>query len=68
MRDWQSVYKDDREHRAVIVKDVLEDMDMHPVLINKKVSAYGFGNFEIFVAPDQVIRAIRVIKEDIKFE
>ena len=68
MRDWQSVYKDDQEHRALIVKEVLEDLDMHPVIVNKKVSAYGFGNFEIFVAADQVIRAIRIVKEEIKFE
>lgn len=68
MRDWQSVYKDDQEHRALIVKEVLEDLDMHPVIVNKKVSAYGFGNFEIFVAPDHVIRAIKVIKEEIKFD
>lgn len=68
MRDWQSVYKDGREYRALIVKEVLEDLGMHPVIVNKKVSAYGFGNFEIFVAPDQVIRALKVIKEEIKFE
>jgi hypothetical protein len=68
MRDWQSVFKDNREYRALIVKEVLEDLDMQPVIVNKKVSAYGFGNFEIFVAPDQVIRAIKVIKEEIKFE
>lgn len=68
MRDWQSVYKDTKEHRALIVKDVLESMEMNPVLVNKKVSAYDLGNFEIFVAPDQVIRAIKIIKEEIKFE
>ncbi|SNS58107.1 hypothetical protein SAMN05421640_0751 [Ekhidna lutea] len=68
MRDWQSVFKDNREYRALIVKEVLEDLDMQPVIVNKKVSAYGFGNFEIFVAPDQVIRAIKIIKEEIKFE
>ena len=68
MRDWQPVYKDDREHRADIVLAVLEDQGMSPVKVNKKVSAYGFGNFEIFVAPEQVLRAIRIIKEEIKFE
>jgi hypothetical protein len=68
MRDWQPVFKDDREHRAQIVRDVLEEREMHPVIVNKKVSAYGFGNFEIFVAPDLVIRAIKIIKEEIKFE
>lgn len=67
MRDWQAVFKDDREHRAEIVKAVLDDMEMNPVVVNKKVSQYGFGNFEIFVAPEHVMRAIKTIKEDIKF-
>ncbi len=67
MRDWQAVFKDDREHRAEIVKAVLFDMGMNPVLINKTVSQYGIGNFEIFVAPEHVMRAIKTIKEDINF-
>lgn len=68
MRDWQPVYTDDQEHRVDIVKAVLEDKGMSPVKINKQVSQHGFGNFEIFVSADQVIRAIRIIKEEIKFE
>ncbi|MEQ8905460.1 hypothetical protein [Ekhidna sp.] len=67
MRDWQAVYSDDQEHRVDIVKAVLEDKGMSPVKINKQVSQHGFGNFEIFVAPDNVIRAIRIIKVEIKF-
>lgn len=68
MRDWQAVFKDTREYRADIVKAVLEDRELSPVKVNKKVSAYGLGNFEIFVAPDHVLRAIKIIKEEIKFE
>ena len=68
MSEWQSVYKDQREYRVDIVKAILDEMGMAPVKINKTVSAHGFGNFEIFVAPDNVLRAIRVIKEEIKFE
>ena len=68
MNNWQSVYKDEREHRAEIVKAVLEDYQLNPVIINKKVSAYGFGNYEILVSPEHVIRAIKIIKEDINFE
>ena len=68
MSEWQSVYKDSLEYRVDIVKAILDDLGMAPVKINKTVSAHGFGNFEIFVAPDNVLRAIRVIKEEIKFE
>ncbi|MEM0938193.1 MAG: hypothetical protein AAF600_00400 [Bacteroidota bacterium] len=68
MRDWQAVYKDNQEYRVDIVKAVLEGEGLVPVKINKTVSAHGFGNFEIFVDPDSVLRAIKIIKEEIKFD
>lgn len=68
MRDWQVVFSDRQEHRVDIVKAVLDDQGLAPVKVNKQVSQHGFGNFEIFVSPDHVIRAIRIIKEEIKFE
>ncbi|WP_421875038.1 hypothetical protein [Marinoscillum sp.] len=68
MRDWQSVYRDQFEYRAEIVKAVLDDHDMNPVLLNKKDSAYQLGHFEILVAPDHVIKAIKLINDEIQFE
>jgi len=68
MDNWQSVFKDERQHRIEIVKAVLEDHHMNPVVVNKKISGYGLGNFEVRVAPDFVLKAIKLIKEDIKFE
>ncbi len=68
MDNWQSVFIDAREHRIEIVKAVLEDHHMNPVVVNKTISGHGLGNFEVMVAPDFVLRAIRIIKEDIKFE
>ncbi|MDE0471519.1 MAG: hypothetical protein OXH57_06230 [Ekhidna sp.] len=68
MSEWQSVYKDQQEYRVDIVKIILDEAGMMSVKINKTASAYGLGNFEIFVAPDNVLRAIRVIKEEVKFE
>ena len=68
MRDWQVVYSDRQEHRVDIVKAVLDDQGLAPVKVNNQVSQHGFGNFEIFVSPDHVIRAIRIINEEIKFE
>ena len=68
MNNWQSVFKDRMEYRAEIVKAVLEENHLNPVVVNKKFSAYDFGNFEVFVEPDHVIKAIKIINEDIKFE
>ncbi len=68
MNNWQSVYKDSKEYRVEIVKAVLEDNQLSAVVVNKKISAYELGNFEVFVAPDHIIKALKIIKEDIKFE
>lgn len=69
MKDWQVVYKSENAQRAEIVKSILEEKEFHPVLINKKDSSYNyFGLFEVYVAPDDVIMALKVIEEEIKFE
>ena len=67
MNEWQKVYQDQLEYRAKIVKAILQEHDMNPVLVNKKDSAYQFGHFEIHVEPDHVMRALKIINEEIKF-
>ena len=68
MSNWQKVFSDRLEYRAGIVVAVLEDFGMSPVLINKQDAAYQFGHFEVLVAPGDVLRAIKIIENDIKFE
>ena len=67
MSNWQKVYFDKTEYRAEIVRAVLEDNGLQPVLINKKDSTYHLGQFEVHVAPGNVIRSLIIIKDDIKF-
>ncbi|MEQ9402682.1 MAG: DUF2007 domain-containing protein [Cyclobacteriaceae bacterium] len=68
MDNWQSVFKDERQHRIEIVKAVLEDNGMNPVVVDKTISQYGgLGTYEVMVAPDFILQAIKIIKEDIRF-
>lgn len=68
MRDWQSVYSNQLQYRAEIVKAVLEDYEMNPVLLSKMDSSHHIGHYEVHVAPDNVIRAIKIINDEIQFE
>jgi hypothetical protein len=68
MKDWQIVYKSENSPRAEIVKAILEDKDLNPVLISKKDSNYHFGLFEIYVSPDNVMLALKIIQTEIKFD
>lgn len=67
MVEWQKVYQDPQQYRAEIVKAILEEHDLDPVLVDKKDSAYQFGHFEVHVAADNVIRALKIINEEIRF-
>ena len=69
MKNWTKVYSAKAEHKVEIVKDVLTDKGYEPVIVNKKDTAYNiFGEYEVYVAPEYTVLALRVIENDIKFE
>ena len=68
MSAWQKVYEDPTSYRTEIVRSILEGNNLNPVVLSKKDTAYQFGHFEVHVAPDHVIQALRIIKEEINFE
>lgn len=68
MAKWLKVFFSDSRHRAEIVRSVLEDNDLNPVIVNKKDTAYHIGHYEIYVGPEDVLKAIKIIKDDIRFE
>lgn len=68
MKNWKKVYEDSAAYRAEIVKAILEDRQMSPVLISKKDSSYQFGHFEVHVAPEFILGAIKIVEEEINFE
>ena len=68
MGKWLKVFTSSSFHRTEIVRAVLEDNDLNPVLVNKKDAAYQIGDYEIYVAPEDVLKAIKIIKDDIRFE
>ncbi len=67
--NWHKVFSTDQMHKAEIVKAVLIDHQMNPVLINKKDSSYqNFGEIEIHVTAENILRARKIIENDINFE
>jgi hypothetical protein len=60
--NWTSIFTTQYEHIAEIVKAVLEDNEIKCVIINKKDSAYHFGEIEVYVNSDNVLRAKQLLK------
>ncbi len=68
MKNWKKVFESPIRHRAEIVKAVLEDHHMFPVIVDKKDSSYLMGHYEVLVDVEFVLNAIKIIEDDIAFE
>lgn len=62
--NWQKVYSSEQEHKVQIVQAVLEDQGIRSIAVNKKDRAYLFGTIELYVHPEQVIRALQIINKE----
>ena len=62
--NWQSIYSTQYEYKAEIIKAVLEENDIKCFVLSKKDSAYLFGEIELYVSPDNVLRAKKIIERD----
>jgi len=64
IENWQMVYSSSFIHQAELAQAVLKGFDIEVVLVNKKDSAYLFGEIELFVHPDNVMRAKQIINRE----
>ncbi len=63
-KGWVKVYTTNKMFQAEIFKRVLEDHEIKTVIINKMDSSYrSFGEIEVYVKDDHVIRAKMLAKE-----
>ena len=63
-KGWVQVYSTDKMFQAEIFKQVLADHDIEAVIINKMDSSYkAFGEIEIYVKYDHIIKAKMLAKE-----
>jgi len=69
MNNWTSIFESKHEYKAEIVKDVLADKGYDTVILNKKDTAYNiFGQYEVHVTTEDVVRALRIVENDINFK
>jgi hypothetical protein len=62
-KDWVMIYTATDELMIEMVKQILGENSIEAVVFNKKDRAYLFGELELYVNRDSVIRAKSVIKE-----
>jgi hypothetical protein len=60
------VYSTNRLFEAEMIKQYLYDNDILAFILNKMDSAYHFGDIEILVLKDDVIRSKKLIEDFLK--
>ncbi len=62
--DWQCIYTTRAEYKAELAKAILDENNIKSLIINKRDSAYLFGDIELLVAPDDVINAKQILTRE----
>ena len=62
-KDWVIIYTTNKMYQAEILRKHLADHDVDSFIINKMDSSYKFGDIEVYVNRDNVIRAKKLAKE-----
>ncbi len=62
--NWRKVYSNTFEHKVEILKAVLKDAGIESVVMNKKDSAYLFGDIELYVQSGNVLKAKQIINRE----
>lgn len=60
------VYSTNKLFEAEMIKQYLYDNDIQAFILNKMDSAYLFGDIEILVSKDDVIRSKKLIEDFLK--
>jgi len=59
--NWAKIFSTETQYKAELLKGLLEENDIEAIVINKKDSAYLFGELELFVHIDDVLQAKHII-------
>lgn len=62
-KNWVSIFNTPEIFKAELAKGLLEENEIECVLINKKDSFYHFGEIELFVKRDDILKAKYILKE-----
>ncbi len=65
--NWTHIHSTGVPYKAEILKSILEENDIEAIVINKQDSSYHFGELEIYVKAEDVIKAKHLIASHNEF-
>ena len=65
--NWALIYTTGVPYKGELLKAVLEDNNIDSVVLNKQDSSYHFGELELYVKAEDVVKAKRIISAHEEF-
>jgi hypothetical protein len=62
-KDWVKIYSTSAMYKAELLKGLLTENEINAVIINKKDSAYLFGEVELYVTTNDAVKAKHLITQ-----
>jgi hypothetical protein len=60
--DWVKIYSSSKQYEVEIISGMLEENGIESVIMNKQDSIYLFGEYELYVMRDEILRAKTLIQ------
>ena len=62
--DWILCYQADEEYKVDIIRQLLENAGLHPVMMDHKDSEFRIGNVELYISPEEHESALNIIENN----
>jgi hypothetical protein len=66
-KNWVRIYSTSANYKAELLKGLLMENDINAIILNKQDSAYLFGEFELYVLTDELVKAQHIISTQEQF-
>jgi hypothetical protein len=60
--DWVKIYECGKQYEIEIISGMLEENEIESVIMNKQDSVYLFGEYELYVKRDEILKAKTLIQ------
>lgn len=64
LNDWTRIFETNQYWKAEMMEGMLKENNIPCVVLNKQDSSYLFGVIELYVRPEDVVSALKLIRDN----
>lgn len=64
MEGWIKIYTAQQEYQVEVIKHLLENNELHPVMLDRKDEEFRIGTVDLYIAPEELEKAKQIIADN----